>query len=80
MVRMGKETELSPQDVVEQAKAFFGPGGMGLDVIERGPNSVEFVGGGGFVLVRVDTADRGSDIDIQTREWDYDVKRFLGDL
>jgi hypothetical protein len=80
MLRMGKESKLNPQEVVEKAKAFFGPGGIGLEVIERGSRSVEFSGGGGFVLLKVSPIERGSDIEIQTREWDYDVKRFLGDL
>jgi hypothetical protein len=77
MLRMGKFTEQSPQEVLAKANAFFGPGGTGLDIIPRGVNVVEFTGGGGFVVVQAEPKEGGTDIDIQTQEWDYDVKKFL---
>jgi len=77
MLRMGKETGHTPEEVLTKAKTFFGPGGTGLEIIPRGPNAVQFTGGGGFVLVQVEAKEEGAEIDIQSREWDYDVKRFL---
>ncbi len=78
MLRMGKETKQEPQKILNQATAYFGPGGVGLNVIPRGPHALEFTGkGNDFVLVQVEPKENGADIDIQTREWDYDVKRFL---
>jgi hypothetical protein len=77
MLRIGKVTEQSPQDILAKATDFFGPNGTGLTVIPHGPNSVEFTGGGGFVRVQVEPKERGTEIDVQTQEWDYDAKRFL---
>ena len=80
MLRIGKFTEESPQEVLAKANAFFGPGGSGLNIIPRGENVLQFTGGGGFVLVRAKPKEGGTDIDIQTREWDYDVKKFLNEF
>lgn len=77
MLRMGKETKHTPQEVLTKAEDFFGPDGTGLKITSRGPHAMQFTGGGGFVLVQVEPKGEGSEIDIQTREWDYDVKRFL---
>ena len=77
MLRIGKDTTQRPQDVLAKATSFFGPGGTGLKVIPRGPHTLAFTGGGGFVLVHAKPKDKGSEIDIQTREWDYDARRFL---
>lgn len=78
MLRMGKQTKQTPQEILQKATAFFGPGGTGLGVIPRGPHAVVFTNGGpDFVLVQAAPAENGTDVDIQTREWDYDVKRFL---
>lgn len=80
MLRMGKKTTYSPDEVLVKAKEFFGPGGTGLEIVPRGSSAVQFTGGGGFVLVQVGPAGEGTEIDIQSREWDYDVKRFLRDM
>lgn len=80
MLRMGKHTDESPEEVLAKANAFFGPGGTGLNIIPREDNVVEFTGGGGFVVVQAEPKDGGTDIDIQTQEWDYDVRKFLGEF
>jgi hypothetical protein len=81
MLRIGKQTKQTPQEVLAKAAAFFGPGGTGLNVIPRGPRVLEFTGNGNdFVLVQVEPTENGTDIDIQTREWDYDAKRFLSEF
>ncbi len=77
MLRIGKFTDEAPQKVLAKANAFFGPGGTGLNIIPREENVLEFTGGGGFVIVKAEPKEGGTDIDIQTREWDYDVKKFL---
>ncbi|MBK8905213.1 MAG: hypothetical protein IPM53_28785 [Anaerolineaceae bacterium] len=77
MLRLGTQTKQSPQEVLARATAFFGPKGTGLSVIPQGPRAIEFSGGGGFVRVEAEPVEGGTDIDIQTREWEYDAKRFL---
>ena len=81
MLRMGKRTKQTPQEILAKATAFFGPGGIGLNIIPRGPHTLEFTGSGNdFVLVQAEPLENGTDIDVQTREWDYDVKCFLSEL
>ncbi len=76
-LRMGTKTKDSPQEVLAKASAFFGPKGVGLNIIPRGENVLEFSGGGGFVRVEAEPTEEGTEIDIQSQEWSYDVKRFL---
>jgi hypothetical protein len=77
---MGATTKESPKEVLAKASAFFGPNGVGLNIIPRGENVLEFTGGGGFVRVEAKTTEAGTEIDVQSQEWNYDVKRFLSQL
>lgn len=77
MLRLMKITNDSPKDVLAKASNFFGHGGMGLAPSPRGPQAVEFSGGGGFVLVQTDSSGGRTEVDIQTREFEYDVRRFV---
>jgi hypothetical protein len=77
MIRIGKESKLVSSTVIEKAVAFFGPGGLGLDVKERAECCARFEGGGGYVFVQAAERDKGSDVDVESREWDYQAKEFL---
>jgi hypothetical protein len=79
MIRMEKPSKLTPSEVVDNAVALFGPGGLGLEVTERAECCVRLEGGGGYVLIQAaeDKNGRGSLIEIESREWEYHVKRFL---
>ena len=78
MIRLGKESKLSPSRVLEQALEFFGPGGVGLEVTDQDEGCARFEGGGGYVFVRVCEKGNGSEIDLETREWEYQAKQFMG--
>ena len=81
MLRASRNTKLSAEKVFEKAQAFFGPGGLGLTVAEGGGNGcLSFEGGGGFVTVEVCQGDRGSEVTVESREWDYQAKEFLRKL
>ncbi|HEX6383646.1 MAG TPA: hypothetical protein VF177_03150 [Anaerolineae bacterium] len=77
MLRMGAETSRSPQDVVQAAAQFFGPDGTGLTLVQRSDDAVRFEGGGGYVSVQARPKDGGAELDIETREWEYQVRQFL---
>ena len=77
MARYGKTSKHEPKTVIEKARAFFGPGGEGLTVVEVGDCCVRFQGGGGLVEVRATQLEKGSDVEILSREWDYQAKTFL---
>jgi hypothetical protein len=87
MIRMEVESKLSRQEVVEKARSFFGPDGWGMQVTEFADCCARFEGGGGQVFVqtaprRDEEGDRqpGSRIEIQGREWERQIKEFLGQL
>jgi hypothetical protein len=80
MARYGVETKLSPEEAIREAVAFFGEGGLGLDISEEGPCCALFQGGGGHIWVSAAAGDGKTDVELETREWDYDVKRFMGQV
>jgi len=80
MARYGTESKLSPAKVTEKAIQFFGPDGVGLEVKDQGENCVLFEGGGGHVFFQACEKGGGSELDLETREWDYQVKQFMRNI
>lgn len=85
MIRMAVESDLSPEEVVQRARAFFGPDGWGLEITEFADCCARFVGGGGHVYVQALSPDEeagedaaGSRIEIVGREWEHQIREFLG--
>jgi len=77
-MRYGLETKLSTTEVLNRAERYFGEGGLGLEVTSRNECCISLAGGGGHVTVTVTEGDKTS-IDVETREWDYQVKKFMAD-
>ena len=78
MLRISKESKMRPEKVLEKAKGFFGTGGVGLEMMAACETDVRFEGGGGFVVVEVCERGKGAEVTIETREWEYQAKEFLG--
>lgn len=78
MARYGKETKFAPDKVIDQAIEFFGKAGLTLK--QQTASAVSFEGGGGHVAITADPKGKGSDVDLETREWDYQVKEFMKKL
>lgn len=76
MARYGVETRQSSEKVIRKAKAYFGQDGLGLEIVEENPCCVYFKGGGGHVYVTSSTGEK-TDVELETREWDYHVRRFM---
>ena len=76
MLKLNVRTNLQPKEVVKDAVEFFGPGGYGLKVTEESDTCAYFQGGGGGIAVTVCTDDKGTSVDLETREWEYQVKKF----
>lgn len=70
------ETKQSPEKVIEKAVATFGEGGMGLEVTEQAPCCARFEGGGGYVFISASEGAK-TKVDLETREWDYQVRQFM---
>ena len=77
MIRMAKQTRLKPPDIIVRASDYFGEGGEGLEEKGRNPCCISFEGAGGYVAVSVVEEDKRRTIDIEAREFEYQVKRFL---
>lgn len=71
------ETEIGPEEAIERAIAYFGKGGLGLELTDQKPCCVYFEGGGGHISVIVTMGEKKTTVQLETREWDYHVKRFM---
>jgi hypothetical protein len=80
MISLTKKSKLSTAEVINRAVKFFGPGGFGLDVTDQGTCCVEFEGAGGRVKVSVAEAEKGTQVDIEAREWEKQSKDFLASI
>ena len=78
-LRMSSETKLAPEQVVERAVQFFGQE-YGLTVAWRSPVSARFEGGGGHVQLTATARPKGSEVELETMEWDVQVREFAGRL
>jgi hypothetical protein len=76
LAHYGKKTSLKPSEVIERAVKFFGEGGLGLKIVEEKQDMVCFEGGGGHVTITTCTNSE-TDVDLETVEWDYQVKEFM---
>jgi len=77
-MRYGADTKLSTSEVLDKAEKYFGPEGLGLGVTSRDDCCVSLAGGGGHVTVTVTEGEKTS-LDVETKEWDYQVKKFLAE-
>jgi hypothetical protein len=80
MIKIAKASRLKAEEVIKKAGAYFGPGGYGLKVIEEDTCNAYFEGGGGSVRISAASNKKGSDVNIESVEWDYQAKEFLGSL
>ena len=77
MLRISKQTKLKPEQILLQATDYFGKGGLGLDEKEKNPCCIYFEGAGGHISINIVDEDKHRDVEVESREWDYQAKRFL---
>jgi hypothetical protein len=82
MIRMGKESKLVPAEVIKKAVAFFGSDGVGLKLVNQDTCCARFEGAGGYVYVQAADIDDqgGSDVAVEGREWEHQIKQFMGQI
>ncbi len=80
MLNMSVKSKLAPEQAIKRAVAFFGPGGYGLKVTKQSDTCATFVGGGGGVDVTVCAEGKGASVELVSREWDSQVKEFIGKI
>jgi hypothetical protein len=80
-MRYGTQTRLAPNEVLDRARAYFGPDGeVGLPLSQRDLRSVTFLADIGSVTVSVVAGNGETDVTILSREFDYWAERFLREL
>ena len=77
MLRISKKTRLEREEIIDRASKFFGTGGEGLDETEKNFCCISFEGGGGYVAVLIADGKKHRVVDVETREHEYQIKRFL---
>jgi hypothetical protein len=80
MIKIAKQTGLAPEEVIDRASRFFGKGGEGLEEKERNPCCISFEGGGGYVSIAIYDEENHRMVEVESREFEYQAKRFLGTL
>lgn len=78
MLRIAKQSRLNTGEIIAKAARYFGEGGEGLEETERGPCCISFSGAGGYVTVTVSEQTNQREAEVETREFEYQAKRFLG--
>ncbi len=79
MLKIATKTKLSSGEVVKRAVEFFS-GRYGLEVKEQSPTCAYFEGSGGGVNVTTCAEGKGTSVELESREWDYQVKEFIGKI
>lgn len=81
MAHYCKNCQHPPAIVLHEAIRFFGPEGLGLQVKENVQEKTEcsasLKADNGYVYVKASERDRGSEVEVETREWDEQVTQFL---
>ena len=80
MIRISKKFRLNTDEILAKAVRYFGKGGEGLDEPESGPCCISFSGVGVYVTVTVSEKTNQREVDVETREFEYQAKQFLGSL
>jgi hypothetical protein len=80
MLNLEVRTKLSQEEVSQRLKKFFGKGGLGLEITEETPQCISFEGGGGHVTAVLCLDENKTRIDLETREWENQVKKFVSSL
>jgi hypothetical protein len=80
MLNLEVRTKLRAEEVIQRLKAFFGKGGLGLEISEETPQCLSFAGGGGYVTATVCPEGEKTRVSLVTQEWDYQVKEFVSGL
>ncbi len=72
------KTKKTKEALMDKAVSFFGPDGLGLEVTSREACCLSFSGGGGFVNMSLSEEENNKEItvELESREWDYQVKKF----
>ncbi len=74
-------TGLNSREALEQALHHFGPQGAGLRLTSQTNLGLVFQGGGGHVaIVAKNGPGAKTTLELETREWDWEVRKFMAHI
>lgn len=79
MLKLEVKTRLPEEQVKQRVKAFF-KDGNGLDITAETSDCVTFEGGGGYVTATLYREANETRVELETREWEEQVKRFAREV
>lgn len=80
MLKMEATSKKAPQKVIDQLKTYFGEDGLGLELVADTAGCLTFEGGGGHVTATLCNDHDLTRVTLETREWEFHVRRFLGSI
>ena len=80
MLNMESKTKLKPEEVRARLKAFFGPEGEGLQMEQPEGDCMSFCNNIGYVNATISEEDSKTVVNLVSREYEYQVKKFIGGL
>jgi hypothetical protein len=78
-LRLSTNTKLSPAPAMEQAVRYFA-GELGLTAAWQSASAARFEGGGGHVEVSAAATPHGTELELETMEWEIQVRQFASNL
>lgn len=75
MIRISKKTKLTPEAIMEKAVQYFSKE-VGLKLTDLSACCAYFEGAGGYVKVSLAVND-STDVEVESRDWEYQAKEFL---
>jgi len=78
LIHISKRTQHKPEEIMKEAVEYFTKK-VGLKLTDLSACCAYFEGGGGHVKVSLVT-NNGANIEIESREWEYQAKEFLEKL
>jgi len=79
MLKLEVKTRLPEEQVKQRIKAFF-KDGWGLNITAEASDCVTFEGGGGYVTAAVCREANETRVELETREWEEQIKQFARDV
>ncbi|MFH1646300.1 MAG: hypothetical protein ABID71_01225 [Chloroflexota bacterium] len=80
MLSLATTSKLGPEEVIRRAVAYFGKGGLGLEVKEQTEVSASFQGGGGGVGLTANREGKETSVELLSQEWDVQIKEFIRNI
>jgi len=77
MLRITTKTKLTSAQIIQKAIDFWGSKGYGLKIVEQTETTIKFEGGGGLVDISVGVVNDKTEVDLFSREWEYQTKEFI---